>query len=50
MLRKLRADVQARQGENFDLRAFHDRFLSYGAPPVPLVRRMMLGRGDRAIL
>ena len=24
-------------------RQFHDRFLSYGVPPVPLVRRVMLG-------
>jgi uncharacterized protein (DUF885 family) len=50
MLRKLRADVRARAGEGFDLRAFHDQFLSYGAPPVPLVRELMLGRGDREIL
>jgi len=50
MLLKLRRDVQAREGEEFDLRAFHDRFLAYGAPPVPLVRAMMLGRDDRDIL
>lgn len=50
MLRKLRADMRARQGEDFDLRAFHDQFLSYGAPPVPLVRELMLGRGDREVL
>ena len=50
MLLKLREDVRARQGDHFDLRAFHDRFLSYGAPPVPLVRELMLGRGDREIL
>lgn len=43
-LLKLRQDVQAREGAAFDLRRFHDRFLSYGAPPVPLVRAMMLGR------
>ena len=45
MLLKLREDVQAREGENFDLRRFHDRFLSYGTPPIPIVRRLMLG-GD----
>lgn len=50
MLLKLREDVRTRQGEGFDLRGFHDRFLSYGAPPVPLVRELMLGRGDREIL
>ena len=45
MLLKLREDVRAREGENFDLRRFHDRFLSYGTPPIPVVRRLMLG-GD----
>jgi len=44
LLLKLRADVQAREGPAFDLRAFHDRFLSYGAPPIPLVRALLLGR------
>jgi uncharacterized protein (DUF885 family) len=50
MLLKLREDVKAREGESFDLRAFHDQVLAYGAPPVPLVRAMMLGRDDRDIL
>jgi len=45
MLLKLREDVRAREEENFDLRRFHDRFLSYGTPPIPVVRRLMLG-GD----
>jgi uncharacterized protein (DUF885 family) len=45
MLLKLREDVRAREGETFDLRRFHDRFLSYGTPPIPVVRRLMLG-GD----
>ncbi|MBV8876490.1 MAG: hypothetical protein JO158_02185, partial [Gammaproteobacteria bacterium] len=25
--------------------AFHDRFLSYGGPPIPLVRKAMVGEG-----
>jgi hypothetical protein len=25
--------------------AFHDRFLSYGGPPIPLLRRAMVGEG-----
>lgn len=33
----LRADVAAREGGAFSLRAFHDRFLSYGAVPVALI-------------
>ncbi len=43
MVLKLRDDVRAREGENFDLRRFHDRFLSYGTPPIPVLRRLMLG-------
>ena len=27
-------------------REFHDRFLSYGGPPIPLVRRQMLGADE----
>ena len=50
MLLKLRQDVQAREGDSFDLHRFHDNFLSYGAPPVPLVRAMMLGRDDGEVL
>ncbi|MBV8974529.1 MAG: DUF885 domain-containing protein [Sinobacteraceae bacterium] len=50
MIRKLRADWTARQaGAGGDPRqywaAFHDRFLSYGGPPIPLVRKAMVGEG-----
>jgi hypothetical protein len=27
------------------LRAFHDKFLSYGGPPIPLVHKAMVGEG-----
>ncbi len=40
---KLREDYKRQQDIHFSLRAFHDRLLSYGAPPVPLVRQMMFG-------
>jgi hypothetical protein len=43
MIRKLRADWTANRGERAAWRAFHDRFLSYGGPPIPLVREQMLG-------
>ena len=42
MIRKLRADWMA-ANPNATLQQFHDKFLSYGAPPVPLVRREMIG-------
>jgi hypothetical protein len=30
------------QGSAYSLRKFHDTFLSFGAPPIPFVRKMML--------
>ena len=52
MIRKLRADWVPRQAgtaANTDPRqywqAFHDRFLSYGGPPIPLLRKAMVGEG-----
>ena len=50
MILKLREDFLARTGDAFSLRRFHDEFLSYGAPPIPLVRDMMLGEGSGDIL
>jgi uncharacterized protein (DUF885 family) len=35
----LRAATQARLGDQFSLRRFHDRILSYGHMPPPLVSR-----------
>jgi Bacterial protein of unknown function (DUF885) len=43
MILKLRADWRAKAGAAFDLRAFHDRVLSYGDAPLPIIRRAMLG-------
>jgi len=50
MIRKLREDWTASRGGRQAWREFHDRFLSYGGPPVPLVRRAMLGEDSRAPL
>jgi uncharacterized protein (DUF885 family) len=41
-LLKLRADVKARLGADFDLREFHDAFMRQGFPPLAIVRRAML--------
>jgi uncharacterized protein (DUF885 family) len=38
----LRRDYQGALGERFDLKAFHDKLLSYGSIPVGLVRERML--------
>ena len=46
MIRKLRDDWTASRGGRKAWREFHDAFLSYGGPPIPLVRQQMLGGGD----
>ena len=43
MIRKLRDDWTATRGGRNGWREFHDQFLSFGGPPIPLVRTAMLG-------
>jgi uncharacterized protein (DUF885 family) len=43
MIRKLREDWTATRGGRAAWKEFHDTLLSYGGPPLPLVRREMLG-------
>jgi uncharacterized protein (DUF885 family) len=43
MILKLRQDWTATRGGRQAWKAFHDAFLSYGGPPVPLVRQAMMG-------
>jgi len=38
----LRKAAEAKEGPAFKLKGYHDRVLSYGAPPVRFVRAMML--------
>ena len=45
MIRKLREDWTKTRGGQAAWREFHDRFLSYGGPPIPMVRAAMMG-GD----
>lgn len=42
MILKLREDWTATRGGRSAWKAFHDQFLSYGGPPIPLVRQSML--------
>ena len=42
MIRRLRADWTATRGGMSAWKAFHDQFLSYGGPPIPLVRQAMM--------
>jgi uncharacterized protein (DUF885 family) len=43
----LRKAMETKLGKDFNLKAYHDQVLSYGAPPVRFVRQMML---DEAII
>ena len=46
MIRKLRADWTATRGGRAGWKAFHDQFLSYGGPPIPLVRQAMMQEAE----
>lgn len=53
MIRKLREDWTKGRGGREAWGKFHDQFLSYGYPPIPLVRQQMLGDdygGDTSLL
>ena len=43
MIKRLRDDWTATRGGRAAWREFHDTFLSYGGPPIPLVRQQMMG-------
>jgi len=49
MIRKLRDDYTASRGGRAAWKEFHDSFLRYGGPPIPLVRRAMLGNDTPAL-
>ena len=42
LIRQLRNDWTASKGGREAWREFHDQFLSYGGPPIPLVRQQMM--------
>jgi len=53
MINKLRSDWTAGRGGKEAWGRFHDEFLSFGSPPIPLVRKQMLGEeyeGDEKLL
>lgn len=49
MIRKLREDWTASRGGRAAWHDFHDQFLSYGGPPIPLVRQAMMGGEAKAV-
>lgn len=48
MIRKLREDWTASRGGRAAWKQFHDQFLTYGGPPIPLVRKAMMGSSGDA--
>ena len=50
MIMQLREDWTATHGGRAGWKAFHDAFLSFGGPPIPLVRAQMLGGKPEAVL
>ena len=50
MIRKLRDDWTATRGGRAAWNQFHDAFLQYGGPPIPLIRKAMLGGDDKGTL
>jgi uncharacterized protein (DUF885 family) len=43
---KLRDDYRKKLGADFTLQRFHDALLAHGNPPIPLLRRFLLGPAD----
>jgi hypothetical protein len=48
MIKRLREDWIAKRGGRKAWKEFHDQFLSYGGPPIPLVRAQMMGGAPAA--
>jgi hypothetical protein len=49
LIRRLREDWTASRGGREGWHDFHDEFLSYGGPPIPLVRQQMMGGEAEAV-
>ena len=49
MILKLREDYRNERNGGYSLKGFHDRLLSYGGPPLPLLRDVLLSGGGPAL-
>jgi uncharacterized protein (DUF885 family) len=49
LIRKLRDDWTKERGGRTAWKAFHDGFLGFGGPPIPLVRAQMMGGDAKAV-
>ena len=44
----LREEIKEKLGDRFNLKQFHEKFLSYGNAPVPVIRELMLAEMDQS--
>ncbi len=50
LLLKLLDDYRAAMGDQFSLKQFHDEYIGYGSPPIPILRRLLLPHDDGVLL
>jgi uncharacterized protein (DUF885 family) len=46
LLLELLEDYRTAQGPAFALKQFHDAYIGYGSPPIPILRRLLLPDAD----
>ena len=46
MIKKLLEDYKREKGNTFTLKEFHNKLLSYGAPPISILRKFILKNPD----
>ena len=49
LILKLRKDYEQLRGDHFTLKDFHDRFLSCGMAPIPLVQKLMWAHAPKDV-
>lgn len=47
---EFREELKNKLGERFDLKEFHNEFLSYGSAPVPIIKRLMRAKLENNLL
>ena len=49
MIKKLREDWTATRGMHGTWKAYHDMYLSFGGPPIPLIRKAVMGEDSGSL-
>ncbi|MHA2101492.1 MAG: DUF885 domain-containing protein, partial [Candidatus Kariarchaeaceae archaeon] len=50
LIKKLRGDLMKEQGGDFNLKKFHDTLLSYGSPPITVLRKLLFKNPEGNII